>query len=363
MAQQPALNNCRMLIGYILEKFMSELPQFVQAPTRSGGTPVSRNANPHHRGRLNWQMGALPQVDGKRSMTVELSAMIRAVVITEESLSAQQMASLVDDTRQVKVIGIATDGLEGLRLCNQLLPEAVFLDTNVSGHEGVSLATQLTMLAQPPRLVFSAGNTEHAVEAFRLKAVDYLLKPLDPLEVVEAVDRLLVRLRPLEFRSLLGSASRPDTILTPGKSGFPKTAHGLLPVKGTDRDQIQLLARHEVVAVVSRQRRTWIHTVRQEFATRHSLVELMGWLRGSPFIKLSRQVVVNLRAVERVECCGVRAYRVRLRDRLGTEIAVSRTGTAQLAAALKIGLLSRRSIPMGLLTLFTDTPKLLFGTP
>jgi two-component system response regulator LytT len=272
--------------------------------------------------------------------------MIRAVVIAEEALSAQQMASLVDDTRQVKVIGTASNGLEGLRLCNQLLPEAVFLDTNVSGHEVISLATQLTMLTQPPRLVFSAGNTEHAVEAFRLKAVDYLLKPLDPLEVAEAVDRLLVQLRPLEFGPLLGSASRPEAILSPGRSGFPKTAHGLLPVKGTDRDQIRLLARHEIVAVVRRQRRTWIHTVRQEFATWHSLAELMGWLRGCPFIKLSRQVVVNLRAVERVERCGVRAYRVRLRDRLGTEVAVSRTGTAQLAAALKIGRLSRRSAPM-----------------
>jgi two-component system response regulator LytT len=272
--------------------------------------------------------------------------MIRAVIIAEERLSAQQMASLVEDTRQVKVIGTATDGLEGLRLCNQLLPEAVFLDTNVSGHEGVSLATQLTMLAQPPRLVFSAGNTEHAVEAFRLKAVDYLLKPLDPLEVAEAVDRLLVHLRPLEFGSLLGSASRPDAILTPGKGRFPKTAHGLLPVKGTDRDQIRLRARHEIVAVVLRQRRAWIHTVRQEFSTCHSLAELMGWLRGCPFIKLSRQVAVNQRAIERVERCGVRAYLVRVRDRLGTEVAVSRTGSAQLAAALKIGLLSRRSVPM-----------------
>jgi hypothetical protein len=48
MAQQPALNNCRMLIGCILEEFMSELPHFVQTPTRPRGTPVSLNVNPHH---------------------------------------------------------------------------------------------------------------------------------------------------------------------------------------------------------------------------------------------------------------------------------------------------------------------------
>jgi CheY-like chemotaxis protein len=176
-------------------------------------------------------MDALLQDDGKRSMTVGLSAMIRAVVIAEEPLSAQQMASLVDDTRRVKVIGTATDGLEGLRLCNQLLPEAVFLVTNVSGYAGVSLATQLTMLAQPPRLVFSAGNTAHAVEAFRLKAVDYLLKPLDPLEVAEAVERLMVQLRPLEFGSFLDPASRPDATLIPARAVFPKPPMGFCRLK------------------------------------------------------------------------------------------------------------------------------------
>jgi hypothetical protein len=68
MAQPPALNNCRMLIGYILEEFTSGLPQFVQAATRPRRTPGSRNANPHQGRRLNRQIGALPQVGGKRSM-------------------------------------------------------------------------------------------------------------------------------------------------------------------------------------------------------------------------------------------------------------------------------------------------------
>ena len=269
-------------------------------------------------------------------------AMIRAVVIEDEPQAAQQMATLLDDTRQVEVIDTATDGVEGLRLCAQLRPDAVFLDINVSGKEGVSLGTQLTMLAQPPRLVFTAGNAEHAADAFRMEAVDYLLKPLDPLQVAEAVNRLLVHLRPFEFGSFPGSSSRRDAILTPDKIGFTETAHGLLPVTDIDRDQIRLLARHEIVAVVRRERRTWIHTVLEEFATYYSLAELVDWLGGDPFIQAGRHAAVNLRAVERVNRCGDRVYRVRLHDRLGTEITASRTGAARLAAALKI---ERRSKP------------------
>jgi DNA-binding LytR/AlgR family response regulator len=268
--------------------------------------------------------------------------MIRTVVIEDEPLAAQQMATLLDDAWQVEVIGTATDGAEGLCLCAQLRPDAVFLDINVSGKEGVSLATQLTTLEQPPRLVFTAGNAEHAADAFRLEAVDYLLKPLDPLQVAEAANRLLVHLRPFDFGSSLGSSSRRDAILIPDKIGFTETAHGLLPVADADRDQIRLLARHEIVAVVRRERRTWIHTVLEEFATYYSLAELVDWLRGDPFIQVGRHAVVNLRAVERINRNGERLYRLRLRDRASTEITTSRTGAARLAALLKIGALGQR---------------------
>jgi hypothetical protein len=57
-------------------------------------------------------------------------------------------------------------------------------------------------------------------------------------------------------------------------------AKELLPVKDVDRDQIRLLARREVAAVLRRDRRTWVHTVREEFATYYPLAELMQWWRS-----------------------------------------------------------------------------------
>ena len=265
-----------------------------------------------------------------------VSLMIRTVIIEDEPLAAQHLATLLDDTWQVEVIGTAADGASGLRLCTELHPNAVFLDINLPGQDGVSLATQLTMLTPSPRLVFTAANADHATDAFRLGAVDYLLKPLDPLQVAEAINRLLVQVRPFEFGSFLGSANRSGVVLTPDEMFFTDTGHELLPVTDIDRDQIRLLARHEIVAVLRRERRTWIHTVLEEFATYYSLAELVDWFRGDPFIRVGRHAVVNLRAVERVKRCGDRVYRVRLHDRLETEITASRTGAARLATALKI---------------------------
>jgi DNA-binding LytR/AlgR family response regulator len=90
------------------------------------------------------------------------------------------LAGLLDETCQVEVVGSATESEAGLRLCAELRPDAFFVHINLPGKDGVSLATQLAMLPQPPRLVFTTGNANRATDAFRLEAVDYLLKPLDP---------------------------------------------------------------------------------------------------------------------------------------------------------------------------------------
>jgi DNA-binding LytR/AlgR family response regulator len=260
---------------------------------------------------------------------------IRAVIVEDEPLAANYLETLLDDTCQVEVVATAPDSESGLRLCAELRPDAVFLDINLPGKDGVSLATQLAMLPQPPCLVFTTGMPGRATDAFRLEAVDYLLKPLDPEQVVEAVNRLLARLRPFESGSSLHSPDGPGGTTMPDKMKFTGTSNELLPVKDLDRDQIRLLARSEIVAVLRHDRRTWVHTVREEFATYYPLGDLMGWLVGAPFIQVGRHAVVNLRAIERITHYGDRLYRLRLRDRLGTEITASRTGAARLAAVLK----------------------------
>ena len=93
---------------------------------------------------------------------------------------------------------------------------------------------------------------------------------------------------------------------------------------------------NSIAAVLRRDRRTWVHTVREEFATYYPLADLMQWLGGDPFIQIGRHAVVNLNAIEQVTHYGDRLYRVRVRDRTSTEIAASRTGAVRLAAMLKM---------------------------
>ena len=94
---------------------------------------------------------------------------IRAVIIEDEPLAAQYLAELLDETCQVEVVGSATESDAGLRVCAELRPDMVFVDINLPGKDGVSLATQLAMLPQPPRLVFTTGNANRATDALRAR--------------------------------------------------------------------------------------------------------------------------------------------------------------------------------------------------
>jgi DNA-binding LytR/AlgR family response regulator len=261
--------------------------------------------------------------------------MIRVIVIEDQLPAAQHLGTLLEDTWQVEVIGTTTESGSCLHLCAELRPDAVFLDIDLLTDNGGCLAAELTKLEQPPRLVLTAGNVNRATDAFRLEAVDYLLKPLDPLQVAEAVERLVTYLSPFRYRSSPGFGARTCALL-PDQLCFTDTINEVLPVAGEDRDQIRLLARREVVAVLRRARRTWIHTVLEEFATYYPLADLGQWLGGDPFIQVGRHAVVNLRAIEQVTRCGDRLYRVRLHDRLGSEITTSRRGAARLTALLKL---------------------------
>src|ERR1700759_1409172 len=170
---------------------------------------------------------------------------IRAIIIEDEPLAAQYLATLLDETYQVEVVGSATDSEAGLQMCADLRPDAAFVDINLPGKDGVSMATQLAMLPQPPRLVFTTGNAGRATDAFRLEAVDYLLKPLDPEQIAETVKRLLAHLRPFEAHPSAPSAPGGASVAMPDKTLFTGSDSDLLPVKDVDRDQIRLLARRE----------------------------------------------------------------------------------------------------------------------
>lgn len=114
--------------------------------------------------------------------------MIRVLVAEDEPGNRKLLVGYLRELPGVELIGEAVNGVEALELARRLKPDALFLDIEMPGLRGTELAT---LLPEPrPRIVFVTAFPQHAVEAFRLGAAHYLLKPVTRVDVAQALTRL-----------------------------------------------------------------------------------------------------------------------------------------------------------------------------
>lgn len=115
---------------------------------------------------------------------------LRVLVVEDESSTRQEMAALLEDMPEVSEVLVAPNGATAVRLLGTRTIDAAFLDILMPGLDGMDVARVLTVMSDPPSIVFVTASEAHAVEAFGIGAVDYLLKPIRPERLAEAVGRI-----------------------------------------------------------------------------------------------------------------------------------------------------------------------------
>ncbi|WP_123042044.1 response regulator [Cohnella candidum] len=130
--------------------------------------------------------------------------MLRVMIVEDEKPILDLMERIVGRHPMLQVAGTFTSSLEALERYPQLKPDAVFLDVEMPKMGGIELADKLRAIDEELQVVFTTAYPGYAVEAFRVSAVDYLLKPVTPDTLERVVTRLLKN-------HLLRSASRPQS--------------------------------------------------------------------------------------------------------------------------------------------------------
>lgn len=115
---------------------------------------------------------------------------LRVVVVDDEQPALAELAYLLGKDDRIGSIISCVSASEALRILNDAVVDAIFLDVAMPGLSGLELATVLARFKEPPPVVFVTAYMEHAVEAFDLAAVDYLLKPVREERLREAVRRV-----------------------------------------------------------------------------------------------------------------------------------------------------------------------------
>src|SRR6185436_11248193 len=119
------------------------------------------------------------------------TATLTTVVVDDEQLACDELSYLLNDFPEVEVVATGSNGLQALDLVQKLEPELVFLDVNMPGLDGISVVRRLREKdVDLPHFVFVTAYDQYAVEAFRLEAMDYLLKPVDRWRLAETMERV-----------------------------------------------------------------------------------------------------------------------------------------------------------------------------
>lgn len=203
---------------------------------------------------------------------------IDCLVVDDEPLAAALIASYVERTPFLRLVGQAFNAQEALSILSQQTVELVFLDIKMPGISGLELASRLP---EGTRVVFTTAYSDHAVEGFRLDALDYLLKPVSYEEFMQAANKALRALGPAE-------PVLPDT----GRFLLVKSEYRLLRIPLAEinyieglKDYVKIYLEGETKAILSLM----------------SIRSLEDTLPRQQFMRVHRSFIVNIDKVRVIE--------------------------------------------------------------
>lgn len=241
---------------------------------------------------------------------------MRVIVVDDETLARSILMEHLAQVPDVEVIGQAANGFEAVKLAEELQPDLVFLDIQMPKLSGFEV---LELLAErAPAVIFTTAFDEYALRAFEVHAVDYLLKPVEPPRLKEAVERAAERLRnrvPQPSAQQLAAAARP-----PGKT--------LERVLIRHEGRVHVLPLERIDYVEAQDDYLSFAANGKRLRKQQTMSELETQLDPSRFVRIHRSFILNIERLARIDLYGKDSWLAILSD--GSKLPMSRTGHAKL---------------------------------
>jgi len=265
---------------------------------------------------------------------------LTAVVVDDERPARDELGYLLGRINGVDVVGQAENGIDALTAIDRLHPDVVFLDVQMPGLTGFEVARRMLDSCAASHIIFVTAYDQHAIEAFEVNAVDYLLKPVDQSRLELAVDRARKRIEADRGTGAAGIGP-PGSLMNADLERIielvaeRQTRRERLAIKVGDK--FLLVQAEEIVyasladdsiTVVTNQ-----HTGTSNYRT---LDELQARLDGNVFWRVHRSHLVNINKIKEIVPWFSRNYILRMRDEKSSEIPVSRAQTRRLREYLKL---------------------------
>ena len=232
-------------------------------------------------------------------------AALRALVVDDELPALEELAYLLRQDPRIGSLRTASSGAEALRALDAEPVDVVFCDVRMPGLDGLDLARVLARFSHRPQVVFVTAYERHAIDAFDLRATDYVMKPVRPQRLAEAVRRVVEAITPV-----VEPPTRPDDETIAVELG----------------GVIRFVQRSQVRYVEAQGDYARLHTATSSHLVRIPLTTLEERWAAAGFVRIHRSTLVALPHVDELRIEGGRCM-VRLGDRL---LQVSRRHTKEL---------------------------------
>jgi len=244
---------------------------------------------------------------------------LRALIVDDEPPARSELRYMLEKVNGVEIVGEASNAREAIELIRALNHDVVFLDIQMPGLNGLNVAEIIKELPQSPAVVFVTAYGEHAVKAFELDAIDYLIKPFDEKRLLKTVNKVVDSRKEHQKRA---TSLPSEGILRIGR----------IPVE--KRGKTILLSTQDIIFVDTKDDYTFIHTYDENYITSFTLKELENRLHDHAFFRAHRGYIVNLHEVKEIVPMFGGSFLLRVKDSKESEIPVSRRNAKKLRSIL-----------------------------
>jgi DNA-binding LytR/AlgR family response regulator len=242
---------------------------------------------------------------------------LRTLIVDDEHAAREELRYLLRSFPEVEIVGEATQTSEALELIRNIDYDLCFLDIRMPGGTGLDLVRELSKRRSRPAVIFTTAYPDHAVEAFELDAVDYLLKPFDEARLAHALEKVVER----------GELSTEVESTPAGRQGSSEPSIDKIAVPLADRTI--LLDVDEIVYATAARGYSYLVTSQGRHLVPNSLTDLERRLVRRGFFRAHRGYLINLRKARAIEPDFAGALQVVMEER-EERVPVSRRQAREL---------------------------------
>ena len=237
---------------------------------------------------------------------------MKILVVDDEKLARARMRELIEKEGEHAIVGEAMNGNEAIEKTMEMKPECLLMDIRMPVMDGLEAAMHLQSMETPPAVIFTTAYDQHALEAFEVNAVDYLLKPIRKDRLSAAMHKAKqVTLK--QLREVNKAKSEPST-----------RSH----ISGHMRGQITLIPVQDIVYFMADNKYVTVRTVSEQRLIEDSLVSLEEEFAGQ-FLRIHRNALVAVDYIRGIEKQPSGRWRVLLRE-IEDKLDVSRRHTPEV---------------------------------